>query len=197
MPYVCPWWGGYFIDNRVRRLFHNPEVILAPYVRPGMTVLDFGCGMGVFAIGMARLLGAEGQVIAVDLQQQMLDVLQKRATKAGVSELIHTHRCEPDCIGIEGLIDFALAFYSVHEVPEPRLLFAEVHALLRDPGEFLIVEPIGHVGAAAFDNLVSQGVAAGFKVTDRPCIWFSRAALLFKGSEAEAESRNGHEAQPS
>jgi ubiquinone/menaquinone biosynthesis C-methylase UbiE len=186
MPHVCPWWGGYFIDNRVRRLFHKPEVMLAPHVRPGMTVLDFGCGMGLCAIGMARLFGTEGQVIAVDLQQQMLDVLQKRAAKAGLSERIQTHRCEPDCIGIDGPIDFAVAFYSIHEVPEPRRLFAEVHALLRNSGKFLIAEPIGHVSAAAFDNLVSQGVAAGFKVIERPRICLSRAALLSKGAAAEA-----------
>jgi hypothetical protein len=38
MPHVCPWWGGYFIDNPLRRLFHNPEKIVGPYVQPGMTV---------------------------------------------------------------------------------------------------------------------------------------------------------------
>ena len=42
MPHVCPWWGGYFIDNPLRRLFHNPEKIVGPYVQPGMTVMDVG-----------------------------------------------------------------------------------------------------------------------------------------------------------
>ncbi len=37
-PHVCPGWGGYFIDNRFRRLLHKPEKILAPYVQQGMTV---------------------------------------------------------------------------------------------------------------------------------------------------------------
>jgi hypothetical protein len=39
--HICPWWGGYFIDNRLRRWIHNPEKILVPYVTPGMTALDF------------------------------------------------------------------------------------------------------------------------------------------------------------
>ncbi len=55
--HVYPWWGGYFLDNRLRRWLHNPERILAPYVRPGITALDFGCGMGMFAIAMAKLVG--------------------------------------------------------------------------------------------------------------------------------------------
>jgi 2-polyprenyl-3-methyl-5-hydroxy-6-metoxy-1,4-benzoquinol methylase len=59
--HVCPWWGGYFIDNRLRRWIHNPTDILAPCVRPEMTVMDFGCGMGMFSIAMAQLVGSKGR----------------------------------------------------------------------------------------------------------------------------------------
>ena len=30
MAHVCPWWRGFFIDNPLRRLFHNSENILGP-----------------------------------------------------------------------------------------------------------------------------------------------------------------------
>ena len=40
--HVCPVWAGYFLANRLRRFLQNPYTILAPYVRPGMTVLDVG-----------------------------------------------------------------------------------------------------------------------------------------------------------
>ena len=185
MPHVCPWWGGYFIDNRFRRLLHKPERILAPYVQPGMTVMDFGCGMGLFAICMARLVGPMGRVIAVDLQQKMLDILRKRAIKAGVSERIHAHRCTTDSIGIDEPVDFAVAFYSVHEVPEPARLFGEIHGLLRSRGQFLIVEPIGHVGAVKFKSLLSLSEDAGFQSADTPRIRLSRAALLTMQPPAE------------
>ena len=88
MAHICPWWGGYFIDNPLRRLLHNPEKIVGPYVQPGMTVMDVGCGMGFFSIAMAKMVGDSGRVIAVDLQQKMLDVLRQRATKAGVADRI-------------------------------------------------------------------------------------------------------------
>ena len=179
-PYVCPWWGGYFIDNRFRRLLHKPEAILATHVRLGMAVMDFGCGMGFFAIPMARLVGNCGRVVAVDLQQKMLDALRKRAAKAGVADRIHTHRCQRDSLGMETTVDFVLAFYSVHEVPDPRRLFSEIHDCLRQQGKLLVVEPVGHVTAPAFQQTISRAEEVGFTLQDRSRIRLSRAALLRK-----------------
>ncbi len=48
---VCPWWICYTFDNPLRRLIHDPERLLEPYVKPGMTVVDIGCGMGYFTLG--------------------------------------------------------------------------------------------------------------------------------------------------
>ena len=179
--HVCPWWGGYFIDNPLRRLLHNPAKILGPYIRPGMTVMDFGCGMGLFSIAMAKLVGAAGRVIAVDLQQEMLDVLQKRAKKAGVADRIATHRCEATSLGIREPIDFALASYSAHEVPDLRRLLGEVHANLRSDGRFLVIEPVGHVTAKDFDAMLAMAREVGFRDQDRPRVRMSRAVVLVKG----------------
>ena len=57
---VCPWWLAYTFDNRLRRLLYKPEMVLKPYVNPGMTLLDLGCGMGFFSIAMASLAGDTG-----------------------------------------------------------------------------------------------------------------------------------------
>jgi ubiquinone/menaquinone biosynthesis C-methylase UbiE len=182
--HVCPWWGGYFIDNRIRQWIHDPERILSPHVRPGMMAMDFGCGMGMFAIALARLVGNQGQVIAVDLQQEMLDVLAKRARKARLAERIRTHRCEAESIGFDGVIDFALAFYSVHEVPDQRRLLGEIHACLRPEGRMLVVEPIIHVPAKAFEMMVSVAEEVGFEAGERPRVRLSRAVLLRKTQRA-------------
>jgi 2-polyprenyl-3-methyl-5-hydroxy-6-metoxy-1,4-benzoquinol methylase len=62
--HVCPWWLAWFsINNPVRRLAHNPEKIVGPYVKAGTTVLDVGCGVGWFSIPMAGMVGDQGQVI--------------------------------------------------------------------------------------------------------------------------------------
>ena len=88
---ICPWWLAYAFDNPFRRFLHSPEKILGPYVAEGMTVLDVGCGMGFFSIGLAKLVGNKGCVIAVDVQQKMLNALEKRAEKAGVLNRIRIH----------------------------------------------------------------------------------------------------------
>ncbi len=176
--HVCPWWGGYFIDNRLRRWLHPPERILGPYVRPGMAAMDFGCGMGFFAIAMAHLVGAEGRVTAVDLQQEMLDVLERRAAKAKVDDRIRTHRSVADAIGLAEPHDFVLAFYSAHEVPGAARWFAEVRGLLRPQGTLLLVEPVGHVTAAHFQRMLDVADHAGFRPEERPRILLSHAALL-------------------
>jgi SAM-dependent methyltransferase len=178
--HVCPWWGGYFIDNPLRRLLHDPEKLLGPYVQPGMTAMDFGCGMGLFSIAMAKLVGDGGQVIAVDLQQKMLDVLQKRAKKAGVADRITTHRCEADSIGLTEPIDFALAFYSAHEVPNLRRLLGEIHGCLRPQGKLLLAEPIGHVTANDFQQMISVADEIGLQEDERPRIRLSHAAVFIK-----------------
>ena len=178
--HVCPWWGGYFIDNPIRRLIHSPEKILAPYVQPGMTALDFGCGMGIFAIPMARLVGPTGEVIAVDVQRRMLDVLAKRARKQGVADRIQLHHCGPDSLNWAGPVDFELAFYSAHEVPRLGRLWQELFACLRSGGVLLWVEPIGHVAKRRFAEMLTAAEEAGFNVQERPSIRLSRAALLAK-----------------
>jgi ubiquinone/menaquinone biosynthesis C-methylase UbiE len=178
--HVCPWWGGYFIDNRFRRLLHKPEQILDGYLRPGMTVLDFGCGMGFFAIPIASMLAGQGMVVAVDLQQQMLDVLHKRAARAGVADRIRPHRCESNHIGVDEATDFVLAFWSAHEAPSFRGLVSELHHRLVSGGRLLLVEPRGHVSAQAFQAMIEVSEQVGLSLENRPSIRLSRAAVFAK-----------------
>ena len=116
-PHVCPWWGGYFIDNRLRRLFHKPEKILGPYVRSGMTVMDVGCGMGLFAIAMARLVGPAR---AGDRRRPPAEDARRAAETGREGRRRRSDRHAP----VRGEfdrgcrpVDFALAFYSATKSP--------------------------------------------------------------------------------
>ena len=87
---VCPWWFCYSFDNPLRLVCHDPVRLLTPSVSAGMTAADIGCGMGFFSIGLAKLAGPGGRVIAVDLQQKMLAVLERRARRAGKPRIIES-----------------------------------------------------------------------------------------------------------
>lgn len=176
--HVCPWWLAYTFDNPARRLFHKPERTLGPYLKDGMTALDVGCGLGYFSIGMARLVGDTGRVISVDIQQKMLDGLMRRARRAGVAGIIDARLCGPDKIDVGGQVDFALAFWMVHETPDARTFFAQLRTALKPGGKLLVTEPVFHVGRAAFERELEAAESAGFTLKDRPRIAFSHAALL-------------------
>ena len=55
--HVCPFWVGYLLLSPVRKLITNPDRILEPYVRSGMTVMDAGTAMGFFSLPLAELVG--------------------------------------------------------------------------------------------------------------------------------------------
>ncbi len=178
--HICPWWAGYFIDNRLRRLIHDPARIVGPYVRPGMTALDVGCGMGFFSLALAALVGPTGCVIAADLQPEMLQVLQRRAARAGLENRVRPHRCVPDRLGVTTPSDFALAFAMLHEVPDAARLLAEIHACLKPGGCLLIAEPRLHVPAPAFAHELSLAASVGLTLLEEPPVRWCRAALLVR-----------------
>ncbi len=177
-PHICPWWVGYLLSNRLRRIVHNPERILEPYIDTGMHVLDVGCAMGFFSIPMARLVGPAGRVTAVDLSERMLAVLRRRAADAGLSDRIDTVRCDADTIKVTDEADFALTFYMAHEVHDAGNLFSQILAALRPGGKLLLVEPTFHVTEPEFHELVALAQTAGLEFRNGPQIRLSRSALL-------------------
>jgi ubiquinone/menaquinone biosynthesis C-methylase UbiE len=180
---VCPWWLGYFLISPVRRFRQNPHTILAPYIREGQTVLEPGPGMGFFTLELARLVGARGRVVAVDVQAKMLDKLKKRAAKTGLSQRIDTRLAAPDSLGLADLarqIDFTLAFAVIHELPDAGRFFQEVAVASKSGSLVLIAEPKGHVKEADFNTELRLANEAGFEVADPPEIKGSYTALLKK-----------------
>ena len=181
MAHVAPWWSHYFADHFLRRLIHPPRKLLGPHLAEGMTALDLGCGMGVFTLAMARMVGPRGRVLAVDLSQRSLRVLAKRAVRAGLAERVVPRLATADEIGLaefSGTVGFALAFWMAHEAPDVRRFMAQVRRLLASGARFLLVEPIRHVTPAAFETEVAAAETAGFRLCDRPQVRWSRAALL-------------------
>ena len=177
---VCPWQLAPIIDNRLRPLVHNPEKIFAPYVTKGMTILDVGCGAGFASLGLAKLVGEEGLVIAADLQSKMLRMVKERAMREGLAERIRIHLCSPDHISLREKLDFAVAFFMVHEVPDVQAFLEEVCALLKPGGRFFITEPKIHVGLLAFQQIMRKAQVVGFEIAERPNVRFGRTVLLVK-----------------
>jgi len=169
---------GLMLDNPVRRVLQDPRKILGGYLREGMTAIDIGCGPGMFTLAMAKMVGASGKVIAVDLQQEMLDAVRRKSDRLGLTSRITFHRSTPDALGIAEKADFILSFWMVHEVQDQIRFFREVRGILKPGGKFLIVEPVIHVSGPAFTGSVERARRSGLAVIAAPKIGFSRAALF-------------------
>ena len=163
--HVCPWWCCFTFDNIFRKLIHNPYKILSPYIKEGDTILDVGPGMGYFTIPMAKMAGEKGRVIAADIQEKMLLALKKRAQQAGVGKRVIGHLSSKDSLCIKEQVNFILAFWMVHEVPDRQKFLNELFSVLKDNGTFLLVEPPFHVTKASFAETVNLAVQSGFTVS--------------------------------
>jgi ubiquinone/menaquinone biosynthesis C-methylase UbiE len=178
---VCPPWVGYLLLNPLRRLVEDPHQVLGPFIREGMTVLEPGCGMGFFTLPLARMVGPQGRVVAVDLQRKMLSVLRRRAEKAGLLDRIELRLAESGTLGLKhliGKVDLVAALHMVHEVPDQAAFFSEVRGTLKPEGKLLIIEPRGHVSQGQFDETVVAAEKAGFRVEGSPGKLRPRSALL-------------------
>jgi len=181
--HLCPVWVGHLLACPARKLLQNPRKILGPYVEEGMTVLDVGCAMGFFSLPAAELVGAEGKVVCVDLQEKMLRSLGRRARKAGLAERIEARLCRRDSLDLGDLaqtIDLGLLFAVVHEVPEPARLFSQIHEALKPTGKVLVAEPTGHVRRRDFEASVSMAEQSGFALLESLRVAQSHAVLLAK-----------------
>jgi len=152
---------GWMLDNGIRRLFQNPKNIISDYVAEGMTAIDIGCGTGMFTLAMAEMVGNTGTVIAVDVQQEMVDQVRLKSRKQNLISRIQFHKSELNQIGIVEKADFILSFYMVHEVPDRDVFLKEVHGLLKPGGKYLVVEPVFHVSEIAFSDTSASPGAQG------------------------------------
>jgi len=146
-----------------------------------MTVLEPGCGMGTFTLDLARMVGREGRVVAIDLQEHMLEGMRRRARRADLLQRIDIRRAGPSGLNVAdlaGQVDLTLALHMVYDVHGQGALFTEFHQVLRTAGALSVVEPKGHVSKQAFSATVCAAEHCGFRTDESPIRVRGLAALL-------------------
>lgn len=134
---------------------------------PGMKVLDVGCGGGRLTIPIAKRVGPSGIVVAFDLQQEMLDIVERRARAAGLPNV----RTSLGGIG-EGSLDEHDAFDRavmvsvIGEVPEDKREpgLREILQALKPGGVLWVVEHFIDPDYRSPDTVRRLGESAGFEV---------------------------------
>lgn len=181
---ICPVERAGFLSNRLRKLIHNPEKILSPYINKGMTILDVGCGPGFFSIEAAKLTGHSGKVIACDIQEGMLKKLKNKIENTEYEKIISLHKSSADSPGIKEKVDLVIIFYVFHEIVEKHSVLQNIIEILKPGGKIIFVEPLGHVSKRDYYYSKEIFNMFGLKETENPKILFSRSTVFVNTKKA-------------
>jgi ubiquinone/menaquinone biosynthesis C-methylase UbiE len=168
------------LQSPLRKWMTNSSKMIKSYISEGMTVLDFGCGPGVYTLEIAKLLNGTGKIIAADIQQGMLDILKNKIAGTRDEQCIELHKCSEQSVGVKEPVDFILAHYVIHETPNQKVLFEELSGILKPNGKMLIAEPKLHVTKERFDEMLHLLAALNWKVQKTANRFLSRVVVLTK-----------------
>jgi ubiquinone/menaquinone biosynthesis C-methylase UbiE len=143
-PYPLPRQFAGMLDLPLRRQYLDPGEVLGMYgVSSGMTLLDVGCGTGLFTVEMARMLGDDGLVHAVDVQPSMIERTHTRTAGAGVAHMVHLHHGGVyDLPFADDTIDLAVLISTLGEVPDKPAALSELRRVLKPGGRLGISEEL-------------------------------------------------------
>jgi ubiquinone/menaquinone biosynthesis C-methylase UbiE len=110
------------------------------HVKPGQVICDMGCGNGFYSLKLAQLTGKSGKVYAVDIQQEMLDMLKQRTKKAKLENVVPLLGTETDARLPENSIDLMLMVDVYHEFSRPEAMLKAIRKSLKPGGRIALVE---------------------------------------------------------
>jgi ubiquinone/menaquinone biosynthesis C-methylase UbiE len=138
---VMGYTGASWLERSEREKEEEPaKLIEALAIKEGMVVADVGAGSGYHAFRIAPLVGAKGKVLAVDIQQEMLDLITKRAKKEKVANVDTVLGTDKDPKLPEGKVDLIYLVDVYHEFEHPYEMTEKLVAALKPGGRLVFVE---------------------------------------------------------
>ena len=135
-PRGIPW-----LDRPQRESEEHPEVVIdALELHEGEVVADLGAGSGFFTFRMAPKVGKTGKVLAVDLQDEMLETIRERAAESKVTNVVEVKDTETDPELPANSVDLVLMVDVYHELSYPYEVMTKVREALKPDGRVVFVE---------------------------------------------------------
>jgi predicted methyltransferase len=149
------------------------DVFAALGAGPGRHIADIGAGGGYFTIRLARVVGENGRVYAVDVNPVSLRELRTSVGEAGNVEIIRGEENDPKLPA--NALDAALVVNAYHEFAEYGAMLERIRAALKPGGRLVLIEPIPRTRDAtraaqtkqhsiALELVEAEAIAAGFEV---------------------------------
>ncbi len=155
------------------------EIFTALGIRDGSTVADIGAGPGFFTVRLARAVGREGRVYAVDVSDSVVSRLKERVRSEQLDNVEVVQGGTDDPHLPEGALDAVLIVNAYHEMRQHQAMLGKIRHALKADGRLVLVEPTakGRPGASRDEQagahilaleLAEQDLAAAsFEVLDR------------------------------
>ncbi len=133
--------GAPWLTRPERETEEEPDKALAAIgIAKGSTVADIGAGSGYMTWRMAKLVGPAGKVYANDIQQAMLDLLQKNIEQRKLNNVEMVLGAPDDPKLPAGQIDLVLLVDVYHEFSEPQKMLRHIRESLKPDGRLVLLE---------------------------------------------------------
>ena len=118
----------------IRNIFMPPDKMLAEVeIKPGSSVLDFGCGPGIFTTMIAEKTGPSGIVYALDINPLAVSMVERSARKKDLSNI---KTIQSNCITSlpDNSLDYVICFDVFHCLDNHHAVLSELHKVLKPRG---------------------------------------------------------------
>lgn len=130
-----------WLERPEREQEEKPDALLAALqLKPGEVVADIGAGTGYYSWRLAKAVGATGRVYAVDIQQEMLDLLQRKMAERNLTNVTGVLGTIQDPKLPAGSVDLVLMVDVYHEFDHPFEMMRGICKALKPGGRVVFVE---------------------------------------------------------
>lgn len=146
----------------------------ALHVKPGQTICDLGCGNGFYTLQLAKLVGDQGKVFAVDIQPEMLHLLDERAKAEEVTNIEPSVGSQVDTGLAPQSVDLILLVDVYHEFSHPHQMLSAMRRALKPGGRIALAEfreedpavPIKPLHKMSKKQILKEFSPSGFRLVE-------------------------------
>jgi SAM-dependent methyltransferase len=133
--------GAEWLERAERDLEEAPETALDDMgIAPGMFIADVGAGVGYFVTRLAKRVGPNGRVFAIDIQPEMLARLKQRLRDEKITNVETILGRETDPMLPAGKMDLVLLVDVYHEFSQPQKMLGKIRESLKPDGRLVLLE---------------------------------------------------------
>lgn len=161
----CPVWLRWLVelDNPFTKTNRAAFIVETLALSPGMSVLDAGCGPGRLTVPLAQHVGANGRVVALDIQAGMLARAKAKTEAVGIENVAFVAAALGDGTLPADFFDRAVLVTVLGEIPQREKALAELFSALKPGGVLAIVEVIFDPHFQSRATVRNLAVSTGFR----------------------------------